>query len=458
MENIVQQHRMNIVIAGHVDHGKSTLIGRLLVDTNSLPEGKLEQVKRLCEKNSKPFEYAFLLDSLQDEQSHGITIDTTRIFFKSKLREYIIIDAPGHIEFLKNMVSGAARAEAAILLIDAHEGVAENSKRHAYMMSFLGIKQIAVAINKMDLVGYSEEKYLQIKNEYEKFLEKIGIEPVAFVPTAAREGVNLNSLSEKIKWYKGKTLLEIINSFSKKDVILESPFRMYAQGVYKFAGHNNKRRTIAGTINSGSISVGDEIIFYPSGKKSKVLSIEEFYKPPKNIAVVGEAIGLTLTEELYIPQTELICKINEPQPKLTNRFKASIFWMGKKPLSLNKKYKLKIGTQNVSAVIEKIENVLNTSELQYFDNKITVEKHEVALCIVKTDSKTAFDLVHEMEATSRFVLVDNYDISGGGIINENMAEATVIVQQKYSDFEIALNNFIRENFPHWEAKPLGQEG
>ena len=451
-------HRMNIVIVGHVDHGKSTLIGKLLVETNSLPEGKLEQIKRLCEKSSKPFEYAFLLDALQDEQSHGITIDTTRIFFQSKQREYIIIDAPGHIEFLKNMVSGAARAEAAILLIDAHEGVAENSKRHAYMMSFLGIKQVAVAINKMDLVGYSEEKYLQIKNEYGKFLERIGIEPAAFIPTAAREGVNLTSLSENTKWYNGKTLLEIIDAFSKKDEVLENPFRMYSQGVYKFSGHNNLRRTVAGTINSGSISVGDEIIFYPSGKKSGVKSIEEFNRPTKDIAVVGEAIGLTLTEELYIQQTELICKANERQPNLTNRFRASIFWMGKKPLSQEKKYKLKIGTQKVSAVIEKIENVLDASELQNFDNKTTVEKHEVAHCIVKTDSKISFDLIHEIESTSRFVLVDNYDIAGGGIITESLSEEILIkTQQQYSDFEIALNKLIRENFPHWEVKPLVEE-
>ncbi len=169
------KERMNIVVVGHVDHGKSTLIGRLLADTNSLPDGKLEQVKRICELNAKPFEYAFLLDALVDEQAQGITIDTARIFFKTNKREYIIIDAPGHIEFLKNMISGAARAEAAILLIDAHEGIAENTKRHAYMLSLLGIKQIVVAVNKMDLVNYSEEIYNNIKNDYALFLNEIGI-------------------------------------------------------------------------------------------------------------------------------------------------------------------------------------------------------------------------------------------------------------------------------------------
>ncbi len=146
--------RMNIVIVGHVDHGKSTVIGRLLADTNSLPEGKLEQVRASCERSSKPFEYAFLLDALKDEQAQGITIDAARVFFKTATRHYIIIDAPGHIEFLKNMITGAARAEAALLVIDAKEGVQENSRRHGYMMSMLGIRQIAVLVNKMDLVGW----------------------------------------------------------------------------------------------------------------------------------------------------------------------------------------------------------------------------------------------------------------------------------------------------------------
>lgn len=166
---------MNIVIVGHVDHGKSTLMGRLLADTGSLPEGKLEQVKETCRRNSKPFEYAFLLDALKDEQSQGITIDTARCFFKTEKRDYIILDAPGHIEFLKNMITGASRAEAALLMIDAKEGVQENSRRHAYMLSMLGIRQIAVVINKMDLVDYDEGVFERVKAEYLEFLKQINV-------------------------------------------------------------------------------------------------------------------------------------------------------------------------------------------------------------------------------------------------------------------------------------------
>ena len=183
--------RMNIVIVGHVDHGKSTVIGRLLADTHSLPEGKLEQVRAQCELNSKPFEYAFLLDALKDEQAQGITIDAARVFFKSDLRHYLILDAPGHIEFLKNMITGAARAEAALLVIDAAEGVQENSRRHGYMVSLLGIRQLAVVVNKMDLVGWDRGVYDRIVREYGAFLDQVGIRPACFIPVSARGGDNI---------------------------------------------------------------------------------------------------------------------------------------------------------------------------------------------------------------------------------------------------------------------------
>ena len=192
---------MNIVIVGHVDHGKSTLMGRLLADTGSLPEGKLEQVRETCRRNAKPFEYAFLLDALKDEQAQGITIDTARCFFKTEKRDYIILDAPGHIEFLKNMITGASRAEAALLMIDAREGVQENSRRHAYMLSLLGIRQIAVVINKMDLVDYREEVFEQVKEEYLSFLGQIGITPSAVLPASSFMGENIVEKSGKMPWY-----------------------------------------------------------------------------------------------------------------------------------------------------------------------------------------------------------------------------------------------------------------
>jgi bifunctional enzyme CysN/CysC len=228
------QEQMNIVIVGHVDHGKSTLIGRLLADTNSLPKGKLEDVQQQCQKNSQVFEYAFLVDALKDERSRGITIDTSRCFFKTKKRDYIIIDAPGHIGFLKNMITGAARAEAAILVIDAHEGIQENSRRHAYMLSMLGIKQIAVVVNKMDLHDYDEKVFERIKKEYTEFLKELYITPQAFIPISARLGENIVSTSKKMDWYKKNSVLEAIDSFKKEAPDEKKPLRFPVQDIYKF--------------------------------------------------------------------------------------------------------------------------------------------------------------------------------------------------------------------------------
>ncbi len=241
---------MNVVIVGHVDHGKSTLIGRLLADTNSLPVGKLEAIQEKCRRNAKPFEYAFLLDALKDEQEQGITIDVARCFFKTKKRNYIILDAPGHIEFLKNMITGAARAEVAILVIDASEGIKENSIRHGYMLSMLGIKQIVVAINKMDLVNYDEDKYEDLKREYTNFLNKIGIRPLEIIPISAFNGDNITKKSKNMQWYNGNNILEALDEFECSKSDINKPFRMPIQAIYKFTENADNRRIVAGTIET----------------------------------------------------------------------------------------------------------------------------------------------------------------------------------------------------------------
>ena len=257
----IGHEQMNIVIAGHVDHGKSTIIGRLLADTGSLPNGKLEQVKADCERNSKPFEYAFLLDALKDEQSQGITIDIARVFFQTQKRHYIIIDAPGHIEFLKNMVTGASRAEAALLVIDADEGVQENSRRHGYMMSMLGITQLTVIVNKMDLADYKQDVFDNIVKEYSAFLKEINAEAVAFIPVSGREGDCIAAHSDKMPWYTGNTVLDMLDGFEKEKPPTEKAFRMPVQDVYKFTRSADSRRIVAGTVETGELNVGDEVIF-----------------------------------------------------------------------------------------------------------------------------------------------------------------------------------------------------
>ena len=423
------REQMNVVIVGHVDHGKSTLIGRLLADTASLPEGKLEAVKENCKRNAKPFEYAFLLDALKDEQAQGITIDTARCFFKSKKRDYIIIDAPGHIEFLKNMITGAARAEAAMLVIDAHEGIRENSKRHGYMMSFLGIKNITVCVNKMDIVDYSKEIFENIKREYTQFLNEINLKPDNFIPISAREGENIASQSKRMTWYKGDSVLQALDHFTKALPNNARDFRFPVQDIYKFTGQGDDRRIIAGRVESGTISVGDEVIFLPSNKSSRIAAIEGFNVPKQKQVLAGQSAGFSLETQIYIRPGDMMCKIDERRPHVSSRFKANVFWMGKQPFVKDKNYKLKITTQQVPVVLTDILHVLDASELSSIGNKTQVDRHDVAECVLETLKPTAFDEVNQISQTSRFVIVDHYEIVGGGIILAPIFEEETVLKK-----------------------------
>ena len=447
---------MNIVIVGHVDHGKSTLMGRLLADTDSLPEGKLEQVKETCRRNSKPFEYAFLLDALKDEQSQGITIDTARCFFKTEKRDYIILDAPGHIEFLKNMITGASRAQAALLMIDAKEGVQENSRRHAYMLSMLGIQQIAVVINKMDLVDYSQEVYEKVKKEYLEFLKQINITPKFVLPVSSFQGDNIVKRSDKMPWYDGMCILEVLDAFECEEEHDKQPFRMPVQDVYKFTRNGDDRRIVAGTIETGTIRPGQEVIFYPSGKKSHIHKIESFNTDPIQEGKPGMAIGFTMKEQIYITRGEMMAIAGEPQPKTASRISANIFWLGKKDFVPGRLYFLKIGGEKVRVEVEEVKGVIDSSNLSSTDTKQAVEKHEVAEVILKTDKPIAFDTVRESAGTSRFVIVDNYEIAGGGIITEALEDeesdirsSAMLRNYKWETGEISLESRIE----HYAQRP-----
>lgn len=420
---------MNIVIVGHVDHGKSTIIGRLLADTNSLPEGKLEQVKERCRRNSKPFEYAFLLDALKDEQEQGITIDAARCFFKTEKRDYIIIDAPGHIEFLKNMVTGASRAEVALLVIDAHEGIQENSKRHGYLLSMLGIKNVVVLINKMDLVDYNEETFNSIVEEYGQFLKKIDVEPRYYIPVSGFFGENIVTASEQMPWYSGNSILNILDGFEKEKPQDDKPFRMPVQAVYKFTRDGDNRRIVAGTVETGRIKAEDEVVFYPSGKKNKVKTIELFNAEIPESVGPGYAIGFTFTEQIYVKRGEIVTLAGEPKPKVGNRIKVNLFWLGRQSLVKGKDYLLKVGSAKVTVRLEEITKVIDASNLQN-EVKDSVDRHDVAECILRTDKPIAYDLSHEIAQISRFVIVDNYEIAGGGIILKDLEDEQTWVRDK----------------------------
>jgi bifunctional enzyme CysN/CysC len=438
--------RMNIVIVGHVDHGKSTVIGRLLADTHSLPEGKLEQVRAQCELNSKPFEYAFLLDALKDEQAQGITIDAARVFFKSQLRHYLILDAPGHIEFLKNMITGAARAEAALLVIDAAEGVQENSRRHGYMMSLLGIRQMAVVVNKMDLVGWNRGVYDNIVREYGAFLDQVGLKPSCFIPVSARGGDNIADRSNQLPWYDGPTVLNALDEFRSEPQPVERAFRMPVQDVYKFTKQGDDRRIVSGTIDSGSVRVGDTVIFYPSGKKSRVKTIESFNRPVQTSAESGWAVGLTLHEQIYITRGELATVEGEPRPQVTTRLRVSLFWLGKDPMVKRKEYLLKLGSARVTCRVEEILRVMDASTLDATEQRNAIQRHDVAECVLRLDRAIACDLAEDIAATSRFVIVDDYEIRGGGIVREAMTDRQAAVRDR-----VLLRNY------KWEPSSVQPE-
>lgn len=411
-----RREQYQIVIVGHVDHGKSTLVGRLLADTNSLPEGKLEAVRRECLRTDKPFEYAFLLDALSDEQDQGITIDTARVFFKTQARDYIIIDAPGHIEFLKNMISGAARAEAAVLVIDAKEGVRENSRRHGYILSMLGIRQVVVCVNKMDLVNYDEKVFRQIEEEYRAFLKDIGaVSPERFIPISGMQGDNLASRSTHMSWYDGPILLEMLDTFQKAPPKVDRPLRMPVQAVYKFTTQGDDRRIIAGRIDSGRVKVGDKVVFTPSNKITHIKSIEGFNTEPRNDIEAGWSTGFTLAEELYITRGQVMSHV-ERAPLVSTRLRANMIWLGRKPFEPGKEYKLKLHTAAVPVRILRINKVIDASEAGSKLEKNRVDRHDVADLVLETQVPVAFDTVGDNEATGRFVIVEGYEIAGGGII------------------------------------------
>jgi bifunctional enzyme CysN/CysC len=405
---------MNIVIVGHVDHGKSTLLGRLYADTGSLPDGKLEKVQAICRQQGKEFEYAFLFDAFLEEQEQGITIDTARTFFIWKGRQYIIIDAPGHKEFLKNMISGAARAEAALLLIDALEGVKEQSKKHGYLLSLLGVRQFAVVVNKMDLVGYRQDVFEGIEKEYRDFLAQFKAVPSQFIPVSAKLGDNIVGRSEKLGWYRGPTVLDTLSAFRKETARSEQPLRFPVQDVYKF----DARRIIAGRITAGRLKVGDQLVFSPSNKRANIKSVEAFnIDPPPTQGEAGQSIGITLDEQIFVERGEIATHPTH-LPLVSTAFRANLFWLGKRPLEKGRKYQLRVATKEIDCEVAAIHRIIDTMDLAQQQGSHAVAKNQVAELTLRTKAPVAFDLSASFEATGRFVLVDDYDIAGGGIITE----------------------------------------
>ena len=420
-----QRELMRIVIVGHVDHGKSTLVGRLFHETGSLPEGKFEAIKAMCERRGMPFEWAFLMDAFQSERDQGITIDTAQIWFKTRKRDYTIIDAPGHREFIKNMITGASSAEAALMLIDAGQGIQQQSRLHAFLLSLLGVKQIAVIVNKMDLVDFSEQRFNEIRDTYTTYLGTLGIKPSYIVPVAARDGDNIAEKSARTPWYKGPCLIEALDSFNPAAPLSDLPLRFPVQDVYKF----DERRIIAGRILSGRLKVGDQIVFSPSNKLARIASIEAWSAPSRDTAEVGESVGITLDEQLFIERGEIASHV-EHAPLETHVFSAKLFWLGKAPLVVGQTYRLRLQTREVNVTVERIAAVYDPENFGA-SNRRDVARNDIADVTLRSPALLALDAASSNGRTGRFVLSEGGNIVAGGIVSlDGIIDQRAIVTQR----------------------------
>ena len=400
-----------VVIVGHVDHGKSSFIGRLMYDIGEIPEEKFDELKKVSERRGVDFEFAFLLDALQAERDQGITIDTTQIFFRTKKRKYVFIDAPGHKEFIRNMITGASSANIAILIIDVHEGIKQQTKKHAYLLKLLGIENVITLYNKMDKINYSKKTYIEVKSQLEKFLERINIKCSAAIPISARMGDNIVSNSKEMSWYSGEPFVKVLDKYNIAENDKPNFLRFPVQDIYKVGD----KRVIVGRIESGEISKGTELIFLPSNERVAVKSLEVWPKKAKRKYKSGDCIGITLSEQIFVDKGNIASDLTTP-PKLMNRFESNVFWLSDKKIIFEKKYVMKINTAEYEVVINKIKNVIDTDNLQQKKTR-NVKKNEVCEIVIHSSQLIPMDDFSFSKRTGRFCLLDDEEIVAGGILD-----------------------------------------
>ncbi len=402
---------LKLVIVGHVDHGKSTLIGRLLFDTGSLSKDKIEEIRQICSALGKEFEFGYILDNLEEERDQGITIDTTQIFFNSKNRQYVIIDAPGHVEFIKNMITGASQADAAVIIIDAEEGIMEQTQRHAFILSLLGMQKVIVLINKMDRIGYDQNRFTSIKKECLNFLTRINLDAQYIIPISAIKGDNVVIKSVNVPWYEGPTFFEAMDSFDICSVVTKAPLRFAIQDIYNFS-----KRIIVGQVVSGTLRQNDAITVLPSGEKTQIRSLEEYQKTP-DYAETGKCIGVTTTDKIFCDRGYIFSNPLDT-PAVTSQFRANVFWMDKAPCKKDTPIIFRCSTQEVYCKIIKIHSCINSSSLKLIGNDVNeISNREFAQVTIRTDSPVIIEEFSKTPKLGRFVLVKE-NVSAGGIITE----------------------------------------
>jgi len=404
---------VRLVIVGEVDHGKSTLVGRLLYDTDSLADGKFEALEAISKKRGRAIEWAFALDAFQAERDQGITIDTTTVWFKTTRRQFVLVDAPGHHEFVRNMITGAAESDAALLLIDAGEGIKPQTRRHAMLLSLLGVRQLVVLVNKLDLIDFSETKFRQFADQAQALLSEVGLTANAVIPAVARDGDNIASRSDRMGWHKGPTLLEALDSFGPALPRDALAFRFPVQDTYRVGD----KRIYAGRIESGSVEVGDMVLISPINRQTKIRSIEVFgASAPVMRAGAGQSIGLTLEDQVFADRGALISHV-EQAPIETNEIKARIFWLPKSPLVVGQALRLRLGTSEVSAQVTEIVTRIRPTGLEA--GAKSIEQNDLADVRLRFGEVVAIDNYLDLPATGRFALIDISGVVGGGIADLN---------------------------------------
>ena len=426
-----QEHKslLRFITCGSVDDGKSTLIGRLLFESKLLFEDQLAAVQSDSAKwgtQGEEMDFALLVDGLAAEREQGITIDVAYRYFSTDRRKFIVADTPGHEQYTRNMVTGASTADAAVVMMDARQGVLTQTKRHSYLAKLIGIRHIAVVINKMDLVDYSEAVFHRIAEDYQDFARQIGLEEVTFIPMSALKGDNILTLSERMSWYQGPTLMGYLETVEVNDeLMLDAPLRMAVQWVNR---PNLDFRGFSGQISSGQVRPGDRIRALPSGRESRVASI---YTHDGDLpeAQAGQSVTLTLADEIDISRGDLIAQAGDPA-SVADQFEVSIVWMHDDPMLTGRTYLMKVGTKTVSATITDIKYQLNVNTLEHIAAK-KLEANAIGVCTISLDQVIAFDPYDQNRDTGGFILIDRLsnDTMGAGMIHFSLRRSQNITVQ-----------------------------
>ncbi len=440
---------LRFLTCGNVDDGKSTLIGRLLFDSKLIYEDQMAAIEKDSQKfntTDEAFDLALLVDGLQSEREQGITIDVAYRYFSTDKRKFIIADTPGHEQYTRNMVTGASTCELAIVMVDARHGIQTQTRRHSYICSLLGIKHIIVAINKMDLMEYSQEVYQKIKADYREMAKNFDIDDIRFVPISALKGDNVVTPSEHMDWYPGATLMKLLETVKiDQDKDLEH-MRFPVQYVNR---PNLNFRGFCGTLASGLVQVGDEVTALPSGKASRVKTIYT-HDGELQQAQPGQAITITLEDEIDVSRGDMLVHSGH-EPSVTNKLAAHVVWMGETPMRTHKEYTFKFATKSCFGKVSAIEHKVDVNTLkQHAENAETLELNEIALAEVLLTDKVAVDEYTSLPQTGAFIIIDRHSnvTVGAGMVDRIPSESDNNVRT-YSPAEKELNAYVRKYFPEW---------